>query len=345
MCLDVGVLPETVVIVTIKQDGLDKHSRGAPRRDVGSTGNAGHGHVPDLGRRQMNMNSVSKPAFWFSFLFSTPPHTAHLTLPLPHAMRKKGTAKAAGSDKTPETVTTGDKRQLPLDFSRHGVHSKRVAPNHLDEDATKTTSDSQHRGTLSSTSTFSSTSDPPVIHVNLLASGTQTHTQSIDRTSHCAAETMSTIESSLLLGENHSVSRELFGEDDDDDALLISRVRRDYIDKDVDCEDDSSVSVMTEGELNHAGALSTKHAPMGDDDEKLDMILPPRFRWKTVYVAAFELALDTVLPDEAFLFTDEELALFETYRELPGTDERTDNARSCPFWYLERWIMCGKQQR
>ncbi|KAH7053784.1 VRR-NUC domain-containing protein [Linnemannia elongata] len=46
------------------------------------------------------------------------------------------------------------------------------------------------------------------------------------------------------------------------------------------------------------------------------MLLPPRFRWKTVYVAAFELALDTVLPEEAFLFTDEEHTLFETYRAL-----------------------------
>ncbi|KAI8596839.1 hypothetical protein EDD21DRAFT_311626 [Dissophora ornata] len=46
------------------------------------------------------------------------------------------------------------------------------------------------------------------------------------------------------------------------------------------------------------------------------MILPSRFRWKTVYVAAFELALDTVLPEEAFLFTDEEHSLFETYRRL-----------------------------
>ncbi|KAF9437609.1 hypothetical protein BGZ76_000066 [Entomortierella beljakovae] len=47
-----------------------------------------------------------------------------------------------------------------------------------------------------------------------------------------------------------------------------------------------------------------------------DVILPVQYRWKTVYVAVFELALDTVLPEESFLFTDEEHALFETYRAL-----------------------------
>ncbi|KAF9972762.1 hypothetical protein BGZ73_004040 [Actinomortierella ambigua] len=42
-----------------------------------------------------------------------------------------------------------------------------------------------------------------------------------------------------------------------------------------------------------------------------------RYRWKTSYAAAFEVALDTVVPGEAHLFSDEELSVFDAYSALP----------------------------
>ncbi|KAK3825425.1 MAG: hypothetical protein J3Q66DRAFT_105131 [Benniella sp.] len=218
-------------------------------------------------------------------------------------MKRKGTTKVVDLDKASETAGSSGKRQLPLDFSGHALRSKRTASNHLDENATKMASGSQLTGTLSDSPTHPSVLDPPVIHVNLAASRIHTCTQSVDGTSRCTAEveTVTSASSSSTAGQQDSTYRELSGEDDDDDGLLRPRARG-----------KSPASLTDEGELDPSGDPS-----MLDDDKRLDVILPPKFRWKTVYVAAFELALDTVVPDEAFLFADEELALFETYRELP----------------------------
>jgi len=222
-------------------------------------------------------------------------------------MKRKGTKKVVDPDKVSGTAGSSGKRQLPLDFSGHALRSKRTASNHLNENATKM--GSQLTGTLSDSPTHPSVLDPPVIHVNLVASRIHTCTQSVDGASRCTAEveTVTSASSSSTAGQQDSTYRELSGEDDDDDdddGLLRPRARG-----------KSPASLTDEGGVDPSGDSS-----MLDDNKRLDVILPPKIRWKTVYVAAFELALDTVVPDEAFLFADEELALFETYRELPGTD-------------------------
>ncbi|KAI8358125.1 hypothetical protein B0O80DRAFT_495898 [Mortierella sp. GBAus27b] len=233
-------------------------------------------------------------------------------------MKKKGATKTAGSGKTSGTTNTGDKRQLPLDFSRHALQSKRVAPNGMDEGAAKTAQSPQLREAESSFPTVASTSDPPVIHVDLLTFKTYTSIQSANgATRHTTENEISTTTGERLLEEDHdSIYRELSG-GDEDDALLTSRIRRESEDRDTDHEDDSIMPVKTEGGHDLVGSSLIKDGHVGNDDRNLDVILPPKFRWKTVYVAAFELALDTVLPDETSLFTDEELLLFQTYRELP----------------------------
>ena len=115
-------------------------------------------------------------------------------------------------------------------------------------------------------------------------------------------------------------------EDDGDDLVRASRRVRSQDRQDEDGEEDNgphrdatSTEIKLEEETDGQGAIRIKREPGQDGDEPaLDTILPTEYRWKTVYVAAFELALDTVLPEESFLFTDEDQTLFETYRSLPG---------------------------
>lgn len=118
-------------------------------------------------------------------------------------------------------------------------------------------------------------------------------------------------------------------DDDDDDLVRASRKIRpqDGQDEDGDLDngwhtDPSGTKIKLEEEIDGQGTILIKREPGQDGDEPaLDAILPTEYRWKTVYVAAFELALDTVLPEESFLFTDEEHTLFETYRSLPGKEQ------------------------
>ncbi|KAG9068458.1 hypothetical protein KI688_010728 [Linnemannia hyalina] len=253
-------------------------------------------------------------------------------------MKKKGgTTKAKDKDKAKTTSTpkadatsvipkTGDKRQLPLDFSRHVVVAKKTSPS--SEDATKTGEDlDQWRPPPLSEL------DPPVIRVNLTSS---VHSVSSTGTSNrFSTETLSKEEgdpgegTTGVLGEEDQDLPGYLDEGDDDDALVRSSSGRrlcdageDDINGDFEAageegEVDEAVVKKEETPLDPSGQIRIKTEPDDLDQKELDMLLPPRFRWKTVYVAAFELALDTVLPDEAFLFTDEEHTLFETYRALP----------------------------
>lgn len=259
--------------------------------------------------------------------------------------KKAGTSKAKDKDKVKTSSTpkidatsvipkTGDKRQLPLDFSRHVVVAKKTSPS--SEDATKAGEDLNQWRPPSL-----SELDPPVIRVNLTSSA---HSVLITGTSsRFSTETLSKEEGDSgegtpgVLGEE---DQDLLGyqdEGDDDDALVRSGSGRRFPDTgedDIDCDfeaegeegeiEESSVADETvvkkeEIPLSPNGQIRIKTEPDDLDQKELDMLLPPRFRWKTVYVAAFELALDTVLPEEAFLFTDEEHTLFATYRTLPGT--------------------------
>ncbi|KAK3836587.1 MAG: hypothetical protein JOS17DRAFT_787754 [Linnemannia elongata] len=257
--------------------------------------------------------------------------------------KKAGTSKAKDKDKVKTSSTpkidatsvipkTGDKRQLPLDFSRHVVVAKKTSPS--SEDATKAGEDLNQWRPPSL-----SELDPPVIRVNLTSSA---HSVLITGTSsRFSTETLSKEEGDSgegtpgVLGEE---DQDLLGyqdEGDDDDALVRSGSGRRFPDTgedDIDCDfeaegeegeiEESSVADETvvkkeEIPLSPNGQIRIKTEPDDLDQKELDMLLPPRFRWKTVYVAAFELALDTVLPEEAFLFTDEEHTLFATYRTLP----------------------------
>ncbi|KAG0347932.1 hypothetical protein BG005_011803 [Podila minutissima] len=217
-------------------------------------------------------------------------------------MKKNGTTKAATTNKATKKAAkptndsqAGDKRQLPLDFSRHALRPniKKQTPDAV-TDATNSASNT-HRQT-DDPSTIRSSQDPPVIHVSLVRSATAT-TNIIETTSE-----------SNESEENETEQEEDLGYGDDDDLVLALR---DMPEDDADEEE----TVSTAEESSTAdGLVEVKPEPI--EDQKDEMLLPLQYRWKTVYVAAFELALDTVLPNESFLFTDEERTLFETYRAL-----------------------------
>ncbi|KAF9297590.1 hypothetical protein BGZ88_009516 [Linnemannia elongata] len=256
--------------------------------------------------------------------------------------KKAGTTKAKDKGKVKTTSTpkadvtsvipkTGDKRQLPLDFSRHVVVAKKTS-SPSSEDATKTGEDlDQWRPPPLSEL------DPPVIRVNLTSSAYSV--SSTGTSSRFPTETLTKEEgdsgegTASVLGEEDQEFIGYQDEGDDDDALVRSSsgqrfcdAGEDDIDGDFEAEGEEGEGeecfvldeavVKKETPLDPDGQIRIKPEPDDLDQKELDMLLPPRFRWKTVYVAAFELALDTVLPEEAFLFTDEEHTLFETYRAL-----------------------------
>ncbi|KAF8948933.1 hypothetical protein BGZ47_001142 [Haplosporangium gracile] len=256
--------------------------------------------------------------------------------------KKAGTTKAKDKDKvkvkitsTPKTDATsvipktGDKRQLPLDFSRHVVVAKKTLPSN--EDATKTGEDlDQWRPPPLSEL------DPPVIRVNLTSSAHSSSSTGISSRFSTGTRGKEDEESwegtAGVPGEEDPDLCDYEDEGDDDDALarpVSGRRFRNTGDDDIDGdfeaegegEEGSVVSDIfvkkEEMPLAPNGQIRIKADPDDLDQKELDMLLPPKFRWKTVYVAAFELALDTVLPEEAFLFTDEEHTLFEMYRALP----------------------------
>ncbi|KAF9111855.1 hypothetical protein BGX27_004359 [Mortierella sp. AM989] len=237
-------------------------------------------------------------------------------------MKKRGTTKATAKDKDHNTVATeqdasktGDKRQLPLDFSRHAiVNSNAKKASTSRENATKNSSTLPNElgSPSASNSFFSCTLEPPVIRVNLVAS--KTPGSSIDKETECfdATAVVAAVSHRRISDDD----REINDEDDDDSLLRIKTSIR--ASSDIDCEDEESSEVKTEDIMDStlSDALKIKLEPDNEDKKDPDILLPSQFRWKTVYVAAFELALDTVLPEEAFLFTDEEHSLFETYRAL-----------------------------
>ncbi|KAF9129516.1 hypothetical protein BGW39_004075 [Mortierella sp. 14UC] len=246
---------------------------------------------------------------------------------------KTKTTSTAKADATLVIPKAGDKRQLPLDFSRHVAKKASPSTEHatkLDENL-----DQWRPPTLSEL-------DPPVIRVNLTSAAHTVVSTTETKSRFSAVETLSKDDEALM--ESDAVRKpgeddyDLFGyqdEGDDDDALVRSSQNRSFHDPGDDDPDDDyegageddedGGSVVDDGivkkeeaPLDPNGQLRIKSDPDALDQKDLDMmVLPPKFRWKTVYVAAFELALDTVLPEEAFLFTDEEHTLFETYRTLP----------------------------
>ncbi|KAF9154113.1 hypothetical protein BG015_001815 [Linnemannia schmuckeri] len=256
--------------------------------------------------------------------------------------KKAGTTKAKDKDKvkvkttsTPKTDATsvipktGDKRQLPLDFSRHVVVAKKTSPSNVGATKTGEDLDQWRPPPLSEL-------DPPAIRVNLTSSAhsfPSTRISSRSSTETRGKEDEDSWEGTTGVPDEEDpdlCSYKDEGDDDDTLARLVSGRRfcdtgDDDIDGDFEAEgegEESSVVNETlvkkeETLLAPNGQIRIKADPDDLDQKELDTLLPPMFRWKTVYVAAFELALDTVLPEEAFLFTDEEHTLFETYRALP----------------------------
>ncbi|KAF9281902.1 hypothetical protein BGZ68_006327 [Mortierella alpina] len=243
---------------------------------------------------------------------------------------KKKTATVAADTTTPSTPGTGDKRQLPLDFSRHAVQAKKVTV----ENATKTCVDDPSPWSPSSLSTL----EPEVIRVNLAAcvrsrAGNNVDSAEKQVVENKPGESLCSTRKGLdgeLIGESHGVedlksdiSNNGGSKDHEasDGAVAQSTGTPMLKPAGTDSEeneDDLLTNEKKEDPFDANDILPIKSEPEGDDGNgNLDVLLPPQFRWKTVYVAAFELALDTVLPEEAFLFTDEEHALFETYRALP----------------------------
>ncbi|KAF9901708.1 hypothetical protein EC991_005779 [Linnemannia zychae] len=260
--------------------------------------------------------------------------------------RKTETTKPKDRDKVKTKTTStakanaklvipkaGDKRQLPLDFSRHVV-AKKASPS--TEHATKLDEDlDQWRPPALSEL------DPPVIRVNLTSAAHTVVSSTGTSSRFSAVETSGKndedpVESDVVRGAGEE-DLDLFGYQDegDDDALVLSSQNRSFRDTGDGDPDDDYEEAGEDNEdggcIVNEGIVKKEEAPLDSneqsrikpDPDALDqkdfdmMALPPKFRWKTVYVAAFELALDTVLPEEAFLFTDEEHTLFETYRTLP----------------------------
>ncbi|KAF9205490.1 hypothetical protein CPC16_001016 [Podila verticillata] len=219
-------------------------------------------------------------------------------------MKKKGTTKDTTSNvkktaKPTKDSKAGDKRQLPLDFSRHALRPnvKKQTP-----DETNATNNAKTVHRTDDPSTIRSSQDPPVIHVNLVRSSTTT-TRVIETTSQSVDDVDNEMEQ----------EEQDFGYGGDDDDLVLSL--REMPEDEEEEEEEETLSTTTAEESNTDDRLvEVKPEPI--EDQKDEMLLPIQYRWKTVYVAAFELALDTVLPNESFLFTDEEHTLFETYRAL-----------------------------
>lgn len=242
-----------------------------------------------------------------------------------NVMKKKGitkdtTSKVKKTVKPTKDSKAGDKRQLPLDFSRHALRPnvKKQTP-----DETDATNNANTSHQTDDPSTIRSSQDPPVIHVNLVRSSTTT-TSVIETTSQSVDDVDNEMEQ----------EEQDFGYSGDDDDLVLS-LREIPEDEE---EEDETLSTTTAEESNTDDRLvQVKPEPI--EDQKDEMLLPIQYRWKTVYVAAFELALDTVLPNESFLFTDEEHTLFETYRALSGNGHCKSHLILIPFvhdwtWYL-----------
>lgn len=261
-------------------------------------------------------------------------------------MKKKGPAKATATGRpskmlpTPtDTPGTGDKRQLPLDFSRHAVNVKKGSPS--PDNATNNESQVANPD-LWRPLTFAT---PPTIHVNLIPgihSGTL-GCGSVNSITNVETGSEESLTRSTMLsnaedqedqvryrtrvsggGEDDNGCDDADEEDDGDDLLHASRQmrsqeRQNEDDDEGDNENETNSKIKTEECIVEGNSLKIKLEPEDGDRPAMDMILPTQYRWKTVYVAAFELALDTVLPEESLLFTDEEHTLFETYRSLPGT--------------------------
>ncbi|KAF8982803.1 hypothetical protein BGZ46_000593 [Entomortierella lignicola] len=240
-------------------------------------------------------------------------------------MKKRGITKAVAKGKGNkatkdelDTSKTGDKRQIPLDFSRHAVvnsNSKKISV--TQENATK-----NNDATQSDWSKLSADNpcilDPPVIRVSLVASKASASSTDMETRYPIETGTVETAKDSLTLRSYED--QEIYDEDDDEDDSPLKRSRsfrgsgsNNYMEHEDD--DSSEVEVKVE-DMAIPEYLKMEHESDSVDMKNPDMILPSQFRWRTVYVAAFELALDTVLPEEAFLFTDEEHTLFETYRAL-----------------------------
>ncbi|KAF9431030.1 hypothetical protein BGZ94_000029 [Podila epigama] len=274
---------------------------------------------------------------------------------LTNAMKKRVAAPRQSKKKSPakETTPPGTKRQLPLDFSRHALRDnvKKQSFSHSDatnsdngacslqqqehwhghHDISSTTVPISSASSSTPGSSLSACLDPPVIYVNLTGRSakpaTATTTKVIDgNASLRGAGELSTSESHL----DHQIvdEDELGYSGQDDDLIMALRNMDDAEDQDEDEKDTHGEGKGDEEEHSSTdqkdrlveetltnGLQTVKHEPI--KEEKDEAILPQQYRWKTVYVAAFELALDTVLPEESFLFTDEEHTLFETYRCLP----------------------------
>lgn len=237
---------------------------------------------------------------------------------------KKGTTmdttgKAKKTAKPAKDIKSGDKRQLPLDFSRHALRPnvKKQTPD--ETDATNNANTFNHQA--DDPSTIRSSQDPPVIQVNFVRSSTSTASvieikgQSVDDV------------------DNETEQEELdFGYSGDDDDLVLSLRKIPEDDED----DDVTLSTTVTEESNTDDRL-VEVKPELIEGQKDEMLFPIQYRWKTVYVAAFELALDTVLPNESFLFTDEEHTLFETYRALSGNRHCKSHLDLIYFVYEWTW--------
>ncbi|KAG0054639.1 hypothetical protein BGZ83_010767 [Gryganskiella cystojenkinii] len=268
-------------------------------------------------------------------------------------MPKKGASKpkavqSRASSAFDDTPTPGGKRQLPLDFSRHSVIVKKSSPS--PDNATNIIIDNTSNGTNTLDHWRPSSSlAPPVIHVNLVSKIHSSCTQetcvtvrtdtdeSVVRTAILSStgeqqdEEQGQASSFDVRDDNGEVDNSSTcdgqpNDDDDDSDDLIHGSRRrsrqreddDENGEEEDARDSECANpdIKTEQGMDGNDYLKIKREPEEGDQPPMDMLLPTQYRWKTVYVAAFELALDTVLPEESFLFTDEEHTLFETRQKF-----------------------------
>ncbi|KAG0236563.1 hypothetical protein BGW42_003218 [Actinomortierella wolfii] len=217
-------------------------------------------------------------------------------------------AKKSSTRKTSSKGNADDKKQLRLNFGRHGMTLKGPSPE-LTVNATNfATEDITVNHTFEHHLSSPGVATDSVNNIYLQASRQETITENSVK----VTTTIATVEKSSINFKDNTIaspSSDLFqqGQDNPSSDNRTESLPQSPLDENDDAEwdllpDDSDL----------------KSIPLGDiSTEQTEVLFPKKYRWKTSYAAAFELALDTVLAGESFLFSDEELSVFDAYRGLP----------------------------
>ncbi|KAG0237113.1 hypothetical protein BGW41_000281 [Actinomortierella wolfii] len=217
-------------------------------------------------------------------------------------------AKKSSTRKTSSKGNADDKKQLRLNFGRHGMTLKGPSPE-LTVNATNfVTEDIVVNHTFEHHLSSPDVATDSVNNIYLQASRQETITENSVK----VTTTTATVEKSSINFKDNTIaspSSDLFkqGQDNPSSDNRSESLPQPPLDE----NDDAEWDLLPDGS-------DLKSIPLDDiSTEQTEVLFPKKYRWKTSYAAAFELALDTVLAGESFLFSDEELSVFDAYRGLP----------------------------